>query len=147
MKKLSRSVFSSFTISCIIIVATLLLGYFVATDANDSDLSYRTLDYNVRVEDNGDLRIRETVDVKLDSRKDSDDNPKPWKQLYQQYTLRSSNLTNITNISVKNLTSGRNTRRPNRSRPPASSNSTQREVRQTLVHSRCHRRRHESEAL
>ena len=55
---------------------------------------------------NGDLRIRETVDVKLDSRKDEDDNPKPWKQLYQQYTLRSSNLTNITNISVKNLTSG-----------------------------------------
>ena len=106
MKKLSRSVFSSFTISCIIIVATLLLGYFVATDANNSDLSYRALDYNVRVEDNGDLRIRETVDVKLDSRKDEDDNPKPWKQLYQQYTLRSSNLTNITNISVKSLTSG-----------------------------------------
>lgn len=101
-------------------MATLLLGYFVATDANNSDLSYRALDYNVRVEDNGDLRIRETVDVKLDSRKDEDDNPKPWKQLYQQYTLRSSNLTNITNISVKNLTSGRNTRRPNRSRPPAS---------------------------
>ena len=49
MKKLSRSVFSSFTISCIIIVATLLLGYFVATDANNSDLSYRALDYNVRV--------------------------------------------------------------------------------------------------
>ena len=138
MKKLSRSVFSSFTISCIIIVATLLLGYFVATDANDSDLSYRTLDYNVRVEDNGDLRIRETVDVKLDSRKDSDDNPKPWKQLYQQYTLRSSNLTNITNISVKNLTSGEEYTQTEPQSPSGISNSTW---------SRCHRRRHESEAL
>lgn len=124
MKKLSRSVFSSFTISCIIIVATLLLGYFVATDANNSDLSYRALDYNVRVEDNGDLRIRETVDVKLDSRKDEDDNPKPWKQLYQQYTLRSSNLTNITNISVKNLTSGEEYTQTEPQSPSGISNST-----------------------
>ena len=31
---------------------------------------------------------------------------KPWKQLYQQYTLKTDNLTDITDISVRNVTNG-----------------------------------------
>ena len=83
------------------------LGYLIATEGSSADLTYRSLDYDVQVEDNGDLRITETVDIKLDKREDSDDNVKPWRQLYQTYQLKSSNLTNISDISVKNLSTGR----------------------------------------
>lgn len=34
------------------------------------------------------------------NRAGGDDNVRPWKQLYQQYTLRADNLTDITDISV-----------------------------------------------
>lgn len=106
MKKLGKSIFGSFSLSTVIVVVALLIGYFAANAGDDSALTYRTLDYDVQVQENGNLRIRETIDMKLDSREDSDDNVVPWRQLYQQYTLKSTNLTNITDISVKNLTTG-----------------------------------------
>ena len=43
--------------------------------------------------------------MKLADRSD-DDGDHPWKQLYQQYTLKESNLANITDISVRNATTG-----------------------------------------
>ena len=68
-------------------------------------LSYKTLDYDVQVQSNGDLKITQHIDMKLADRSD-DDGDHPWKQLYQQYTLKESNLANITDISVRNATTG-----------------------------------------
>ncbi|NEG54984.1 DUF2207 domain-containing protein [Bifidobacterium platyrrhinorum] len=71
-----------------------------------SPLSYRSLDYDVRVVGNGDLEVTQTIDVRMTERKDDNGKVRPWKQLYQQYRLKSSNLTGISDISVKNITEG-----------------------------------------
>ncbi len=107
MRTTTKSAALSLVMGVIVTVFALGLGYLIATEGNSADLTYRSLDYDVQVEDNGDLRITETVDIKLDKREDSDDNVKPWRQLYQTYQLKSSNLTNISDISVKNLGTGR----------------------------------------
>ncbi|KAB8299597.1 DUF2207 domain-containing protein [Bifidobacterium apri] len=64
------------------------------------DLSYRSADYHVDVLPNGDLKITEHIDVKLDDR------DKPWRQLYQRYKIDPDQLTGIADISVRNTTSG-----------------------------------------
>lgn len=71
-----------------------------------ADLSYRTLDYDVTATADGDLKVTEHIDIKLRKRKDDDGKTKPWKQLYQQYMLKTDNLTDITDISVRNVTNG-----------------------------------------
>ena len=101
----SRAV-RSFGIAIVVtvgIVAALLL--FMVLDDGGADLSYKTLDYDVQVQSNGDLKITQHIDMKLADRSD-DDGDHPWKQLYQQYTLKESNLANITDISVRNATTG-----------------------------------------
>lgn len=105
MKQLTKSLSFSLLCGALVTVFSLLLGFAIAL-GDGADLTYRTLDYDVQVEPDGDLRIVETVDIRLDKREDGDDNVKPWKQLYQQYTLRSSNLTNITDVSVRDLATG-----------------------------------------
>ena len=85
------------------VVAAILLA--IALDDGGADLSYKTLDYDVQVQSNGDLKITQHIDMKLADRSD-DDGDHPWKQLYQQYTLKESNLANITDISVRNATTG-----------------------------------------
>lgn len=85
------------------VVAAILLA--IALDDGGADLSYKTLDYDVQVQSNGDLKITQHIDMKLADRSD-DDGDHPWKQLYQQYTLKESNLANITDISVRNVTTG-----------------------------------------
>ena len=101
----SRAV-RSFGIAIVVtvgIVAALLL--FMASDDGGADLSYKTLDYDVQVQSNGDLKVTQHIDMKLADRSD-DDVDHPWKQPYQQYTLKESDLTNITDISVRNATTG-----------------------------------------
>lgn len=101
----SRAV-RSFGIAIVVtvgIVAALLL--FMVLDDGGADLSYKTLDYDVQVQSNGDLKVTQHIDMKLADRSD-DDGDHPWKQLYQQYTLKESDLTNITDISVRNVTTG-----------------------------------------
>ncbi|MBT1164789.1 DUF2207 domain-containing protein [Bifidobacterium felsineum] len=71
-----------------------------------SDLSYRTLDYDATITTEGDLKVTQHIDMKLMKRKDENGDTKPWKQLYQQYTLRSDNLTDISDIYVRNVTDG-----------------------------------------
>mgnify|MGYP000464756280 CR=1 FL=1 len=84
------------------IVATVVLAVItlaiIGTSAfgDSADLSYRTLDYDVTATANGDLKVTQHIDVKMRERTDSDDNTKPWKQLFQQYTLNSGTLTDIT---------------------------------------------------
>ena len=101
----SRAV-RSFGIAIVVtvgVVAAILLA--IALDDGGADLSYKTLDYDVQVQSNGDLKITQHIDMKLADRGD-DDGDHPWKQLYQQYTLKESNLANITDISVRNATTG-----------------------------------------
>lgn len=94
------------------IVATVVLAVItlaiIGTSAfgDSADLSYRTLDYDVTATANGDLKVTQHIDVKMRERTDSDDNTKPWKQLFQQYTLNSGTLTDISDISVRNVTDG-----------------------------------------
>ena len=71
-----------------------------------ADLSYRSLDYDVQIQSDGSLTITQHIDMRLRKRTDDDDNVKPWKQLYQQYTLNGTNLSDITDISVRNVTTG-----------------------------------------
>ena len=70
-----------------------------------ADLSYRTLDYDVNVQTDGRMTITQHIDMRLKDRSD-DDGDRPWKQLYQQYTINGVNLANITGVSVKNVTTG-----------------------------------------
>ncbi len=88
------------------ILTPLLLGFVgtvilagIANSGRDARMQYRSLDYDVSVEDDGSLRIVETVDVRLDKQK----NNKPWRQIYQRYTLDSNQLTGISGIAVENL--------------------------------------------
>lgn len=97
-----RSVFIAIAVT-IGVVAIMLLA--IALDDGSADLSYKTLDYDVQVQSNGDLKVTQHIDMKLADRSD-DDGDHPWKQLYQQYMLKESDLTNITDISVRNVTTG-----------------------------------------
>ena len=97
-----RSVFIAIA-ATIGVVAIMLLA--IALDDGSADLSYKTLDYDVQVQSNGDLKVTQHIDMKLADRSD-DDGDHPWKQLYQQYMLKESDLTNITDISVRNVTTG-----------------------------------------
>lgn len=98
-----RSVFIAIA-ATIGVVAIMLLA--IALDDGSADLSYKTLDYDVQVQSNGDLKVTQHIDMKLADRSD-DDGDHPWKQLYQQYMLKESDLTNITDISVRNVTTGK----------------------------------------
>ncbi|MDD6087019.1 DUF2207 family protein [Bifidobacterium boum] len=85
------------------IAATLVCAFVIvmlSSQGDSPDLSYRSADYRVKVLANGDLKITEHIDVKLNDR------DKPWRQLYQRYKLDPSQLTAITDISVRNTTSG-----------------------------------------
>lgn len=103
---------SIFVRVCIALFATVFVcGFlFVAAWAgakSGPDLRYKTWDFDAQVETNGDLRVRQIIDMQLDKRENDDDNGvKPWRQLYQQYTLESWQVTSLSNISVKNLSTG-----------------------------------------
>ncbi|KAB7789760.1 DUF2207 domain-containing protein [Bifidobacterium leontopitheci] len=75
---------------------------FALFSGNKPDLSYRTLDYEATVQSDGSIRVTQDIDMQLRKR----DGDRPWKQLFQQYTLKPARLTNITDISVRNITAG-----------------------------------------
>lgn len=90
----------TFAVACF---AALMMVIMPAGDS--ADLSYRTLDYDVTATADGNLKVTQRIDVKLRDRSD-DDGDRPWKQLFQQYSLAPGNLTDITDISVRNVTDG-----------------------------------------
>ena len=90
----------TFAVACF---AALMMVIMPAGDS--ADLSYRTLDYDVTATADGNLKVTQRIDVKLRDRSD-DDGDRPWKQLFQQYSLAPGNLTDITDISVRNVTNG-----------------------------------------
>lgn len=73
----------------------------------ESNLVYDSLDYKVQVLKNGDMTMTQTIAVNMSDRK------RPWRQLFQEYNLSSANLTNISDISVTNLTTGEQYSRKN----------------------------------
>lgn len=81
-----------------LLLGVAFLGLQLVSARVEPDLSYRTLDYDATVLRNGDLKITQHIDMKLKDR------GRDWKQMYQRYTLHSSDLTNIDDISVKDVT-------------------------------------------
>ena len=52
------------------------------------------------VQRNGDLKVTQHIDMRLKDR------GRDWKQMYQRYTLKSKNLTDISDIGVKDVSNG-----------------------------------------
>jgi len=86
-----------------VLVVALLL-FFVSGD--EADLSYRSVDFDAQLQSNGDIRFTEHLDYQLKRRENDDGDTKPWKQLYLTFKLRNQDLTNITDISVTNASTG-----------------------------------------
>ena len=98
-KRLIRAV----AIAIVAALAAAVMVVFVWLDGNDeATASYRSLDYDVTVQTNGDLKIVQHIDYQLKEREDNSSS-KYWRQLYWQYTLDSTNLTNITDIMERAL--------------------------------------------
>lgn len=91
----------------ITVVVALFATLIIVFGDDEPAMSYRSLDYEVVVQPDGDLEITQHVDVHLNEREDGDDNTVPWKQLYQQYTINPDNLTAITGISVIDASTGK----------------------------------------
>lgn len=99
-----------------ILAAAVVIGFGVEVRSERGDvggifddgvLSYRSMDVDAQIEENGNLTIAETLDVYLPERGEDDDgNEIPWRQLYQTYELQSDGITGICDISVENLTTG-----------------------------------------
>ncbi|NEG89425.1 DUF2207 domain-containing protein [Bifidobacterium aerophilum] len=102
VKRVTRS-----AVIAALVVVLVFGGLFIAalTDGG-ADLSYRTLDYDVAVQSDGSLKVTQHIDMRLRKRTDDDDNVRPWKQLYQRYEINTTNLSDITDISVRNVTDG-----------------------------------------
>ena len=123
-------------------IAALLATFIIVFGDDDAAMSYRSLDYEVTVQPDGDLEITQHVDLRLNEREDDDDNTVPWKQLYQQYRLNPDNLTAITGVSVTDASTGE-TYAQTDPRTPSGNRRRRVEhiVRAALVHRRRHRRR------
>ncbi|WEV63770.1 DUF2207 domain-containing protein [Bifidobacterium sp. ESL0732] len=97
-----RAIISSLILATVV---TALVA-FILMPSGDGTMSYRSLDYDMTVRPNGDLRVVEHVDVKLGKRRDSDGDKAPWHQLFQRYKLDSKQLSAITDVSVKDAKTG-----------------------------------------
>ncbi|BDR55213.1 membrane protein [Bombiscardovia apis] len=102
----AKRFFSSLAIAIIITAVLGFLFAVVTTAARTPELSYNSLKYDTTVLPNGDLRVKQRVDMRLLSRED-DDGDKPWRQLYQQYEIKPLNLTGISDVSVRNVSDDR----------------------------------------
>ncbi|MEE1295910.1 MAG: hypothetical protein UHD09_03470 [Bifidobacterium sp.] len=107
MKAIPRAILVAAAVVGVLAALLCGLGALDVSGGSDSDLTYNSLDYDVQVRKDGSLRIEQVVDVRLGERDSDDDGEaRPWKQLYQRYTLNSANLTDITDVSVERLPDG-----------------------------------------
>ena len=97
-----RAIAVSLVITAVTAAAVLFLGFdrHAAGDGG-AQVSYNTVDVRAQMLKNGDLRVTQTFDYRLRPR------GTPWRQMFQQYTLSSDRVTNISDISIKDLTTGR----------------------------------------
>ena len=101
-KRYGRGLIAAF--SALVAVAIILAVFVISGD--EADLSYRSVDFDARLQSNGDIRFTEHLDYQLKRREDGNGDTKPWKQLYLTFKLRNQDLTNITDISVTNASTG-----------------------------------------
>ena len=102
-KRYRRGLIAAF--GTLVAVAAIVLAVF-AMSGDEAELSYRSVDFDARLQSNGDIRFTEHLDYQLKRREDGDGDAKPWKQLYLTFKLRNQDLTNITDISVTNASTG-----------------------------------------
>ncbi len=87
-------------------VGVLVVALLLFVPGDEADLSYRSVDFDAQLQSNGDIRFTEHLDYQLKRRENDDGDTKPWKQLYLTFKLRNQDLTNITDISVTNASTG-----------------------------------------
>ncbi|WP_445338477.1 DUF2207 family protein [Bifidobacterium sp. ESL0822] len=87
-------------------LVTCLVTALLVFNRNRPDLVYDSVDYDVQVLDNGDLRISQTLTVTMNSREDDNGDERPWRELYQRYQIKPDRLTGISDVSVTDLTNG-----------------------------------------
>ena len=105
MKRLARSIVISVMATVLAVIAGACLVAIIGA-SDSADLVYKSMHYDVQMQSNGDLRIKQRVTMRLQERSSDESSSRYWKQLYQQYTLKATNLMDITDISVTNITSG-----------------------------------------
>lgn len=97
----ARAVIAAAVVTAITAAVVLIMGFAWSSGGDRAQVSYNAVDMRAQMLDNGDLRITQTFDYRLESR------GTPWRQMFQQYTLSSDRLTTISDISVTDLTTGR----------------------------------------
>ena len=98
----ARAVIAAAVVTAITAAVVLIMGFaWHGARGGRAQVSYNAVDMRAQMLDNGDLRITQTFDYRLESR------GTPWRQMFQQYTLSSDRLTTISDISVTDLTTGR----------------------------------------
>ncbi|MDO4913726.1 MAG: DUF2207 domain-containing protein, partial [Bifidobacteriaceae bacterium] len=78
-----------------IIVGTRVVWY---NSDDDADMRYSQVHYSITPQANGSLTYTQRITVDLKKR------DKVWRQLYQHYTLRSTQATAVTDVSVRDVT-------------------------------------------
>ncbi len=99
MKRIVNALLIAFSITGVAFLLCSVLSAQIHGNLKSSDIVYNSLDYQI-VQDGDDLHITQDIDLTLKKR------GKPYRQIYQQYTLDPRNLTNITDISVTDLNTG-----------------------------------------
>uniref|UniRef100_UPI0025EB3F69 DUF2207 domain-containing protein n=1 Tax=uncultured Bifidobacterium sp. TaxID=165187 RepID=UPI0025EB3F69 len=89
------------------------LAVLYISNRNRPDLVYDSVDYDVQVLNNGDLRISQTLTVTMNSREDDHGKKRPWRELYHRYQIKPDRLTGISDVSVTDLTNGSTYRQTN----------------------------------
>ena len=62
-------------------LVTCLATALLVFNRNQPDLVYDSVDYDVQVLDNGDLRISQNLTVTMNSREDGNGDERPWREL------------------------------------------------------------------
>lgn len=137
-KRYGRGLIAAF--SALVAVVAIILAVFVIS-GDEADLSYRSVDFDARLQSNGDIRFTEHLDYQLKRREDGNGDTKPWKQLYLTFKLRNQDLTNITDISVTNASTGEEYTQTDPQLPSGISDGTwDSDLCRPLVHRRHHGR-------
>ncbi|WEV67126.1 DUF2207 domain-containing protein [Bifidobacterium sp. ESL0769] len=118
-KRIAKVLFAALVLTAMVALFAVACGsrvqpyvpYRSDFNAMKGDLIYNSLDDDVKVLPNGDLRVVEHIDMELNARQGKGNKTKPWRQLYQRYTLNRTDrakgpLSDIIDVSVKNASNG-----------------------------------------
>ncbi|WP_348519545.1 DUF2207 domain-containing protein [Bifidobacterium sp. ESL0798] len=118
-KRIAKVLLATLVLTALLGVCVAVCGYDQGTyaphenneKAMDADFSYRSLNDEVKVLPNGDLHIREHIDMQFRKRTDENGKVKPWRRVFQRFTLSRADgtlnpLSDITDVSVKNVSTG-----------------------------------------